>query len=413
MTTERSNVRWIPIGELGEVRMGKQLSPMSTGRAESTPYLRVANVFEDRIDYGDVKSMYFSAAEREVYGLRPGDILLNEGQSLDLVGRSAVYGGQHGEMCFQNTLIRYRPGPAVLPEYAQAVFRRWRTTGTFARIARQTTSVAHLGADRFAAMPFPLIPLREQHRIIDAMTTLDEALERCNQYINKLRIVEAAVARRQLADISARYDTVPTQTLFEVRGGITLGPTRVARGNPHPYLRVANVRRGSIYLHEVLAIEATSDDCEKWGLRADDLLMVEGHANPKEIGRCALAGKAVEGMLYQNHLFRLRSDRVVPAFAELWFNSDRVSDYWRTNATTTSGLYTINRAQVSRIPFPSADTSTQRAILLALEAPARSRSTASEELGKLTSLKQGLMDHLLSGHEEMHAAAPSGTIAAA
>jgi hypothetical protein len=62
-------------------RLCPKFTHTKTGRA----------VFEDRIDTSDVMSMHFSASDEETYLLSPGDILLNEGQSLELVGRSAIY----------------------------------------------------------------------------------------------------------------------------------------------------------------------------------------------------------------------------------------------------------------------------------------------------------------------------------
>ncbi len=41
------------------------------------PYLRVANVYEDRIDLSDVMEMNFTPEEFETYKLKHGDILLN------------------------------------------------------------------------------------------------------------------------------------------------------------------------------------------------------------------------------------------------------------------------------------------------------------------------------------------------
>jgi len=144
MWDEADDIRWVPVGEVGEVRMGKQLSPASRAAGGQMPYLRVANVFEGRIDYTDVKAMGFSAAEKNNYLLRPGDILLNEGQeSLMVVGRSAVYDRDPDAFCFQNTLIRFRPGAMVLSEYAQAVFVKWRRSGVFASVAEKT-SISHL-----------------------------------------------------------------------------------------------------------------------------------------------------------------------------------------------------------------------------------------------------------------------------
>ena len=75
------------------------------------PYLRVANVFDGWIDYSDVLEMDFTPTERETFSLLPNDLLLNEGQSLELVGRSSMYLGKPNRYCFQNTLVRFRCTP--------------------------------------------------------------------------------------------------------------------------------------------------------------------------------------------------------------------------------------------------------------------------------------------------------------
>ena len=59
------------------------------------PYLRVANVFEDRIDTSDVMQMHFSDEEFERYRLAPGDILLNEGQSPEFLDARPSTVGTH------------------------------------------------------------------------------------------------------------------------------------------------------------------------------------------------------------------------------------------------------------------------------------------------------------------------------
>ncbi|MBR7678821.1 restriction endonuclease subunit S, partial [Streptomyces daliensis] len=89
-----------------------------------------------------VKTMHFTNSEKDTYQLQPGDILLNEGQSLELVRRSAIYNEQPGKFFFQNTLIRFRPGPRVKSRFAQEVFTHWLASGRFSGIAKQTTSIA-------------------------------------------------------------------------------------------------------------------------------------------------------------------------------------------------------------------------------------------------------------------------------
>ena len=181
------------VEDFGEVRMGRQRSPRHESGPSMAPYLRVANVFDGHIDYSDVLNMNFSPAEKVVYGLRAGDILLNEGQSLDLVGRSAIYDGEPDSYFFQNTLIRYRCAGSLLPKFAQLVFSAWLKWGYFSRVAFQTTSIAHLGADRFAQMGMSVPSLEEQRRIVSIIEAHDERITAERARLEKLRKLKAGL----------------------------------------------------------------------------------------------------------------------------------------------------------------------------------------------------------------------------
>lgn len=154
------------IRNIGHVQLGRQRAPQHHSGTHMRPYLRVANVFENRIDTSDVMEMNFTPDEFETYRLKPKDILLNEGQSMELVGRPAMYRGEVPGACFTNTLVRFQACPAVLPDFALLVFLAYLKNGRFQRIATITVNIAHLGAGRFAELEFPLPPLAEQAEIV-------------------------------------------------------------------------------------------------------------------------------------------------------------------------------------------------------------------------------------------------------
>ena len=149
------------------------------------PYLRVANVFEDRIDTSDVMSMNFTPAEFDTYRLASRDILLNEGQSAELVGRPAIYRDEVPGACFTNTLVRYRCTEVVDTDYALLVFLHYMHAGYFTKIARITTNIAHLGADRFASMSFPCPSLQEQREILARATELLAKVRRAQENLDR------------------------------------------------------------------------------------------------------------------------------------------------------------------------------------------------------------------------------------
>lgn len=180
------------------------------------PYLRVANVFDGYIDFTDVNTMAFKPREIAAFRLKTADILLNEGQSVDLVGRCAMYTTGPEDCCFQNTLIRYRAGPETDAEFALQLFRYCREIGIFSRIAVKTNSIAHLGVSRFAELELPFPSLPEQRKIAEILRTWDEATEKL-EGMRAAKERKISLMRQHFfeAEYSSNNRLRPAKALFE------------------------------------------------------------------------------------------------------------------------------------------------------------------------------------------------------
>lgn len=188
---------WTRVSVAGRVQLGRQRSPQFHSGENMVPYLRVANVFEERIDVSDVMAMHFSKTDEATYRLEPKDILLNEGQSLELVGRPAMYCGELERACFTNTLVRFQTESGVAPEFALLVFLHYMHSGRFRKIAKITTNIAHLGAERFSDLPFPLPPIDEQMQIVSSYASIIENVEAQRREI-ELSLKRATAQRKNL-----------------------------------------------------------------------------------------------------------------------------------------------------------------------------------------------------------------------
>ena len=179
--------------DAGRIQLGRQRSPKFHSGDSMHPYLRVQNVFEDRLDLSDVMTMDFPGEDFQRYRLHPGDILLNEGQSPEYLGRPAMYRGELPGACFTNTLIRFQAYPHVDAEFALIVFRHYMHSGRYLRAGTTTTNIAHLGAGRFGDIEFPLPGLEEQTEIVRRVETLFAFADRL-----EARLAQAQTAATRL-----------------------------------------------------------------------------------------------------------------------------------------------------------------------------------------------------------------------
>ncbi|MFD7685546.1 restriction endonuclease subunit S [Streptomyces sp. NPDC059781] len=387
-----SEVRWVPVSEVGEVRMGKQLSPASSRSGTQVPYLRVANVFEGRIDYSDVKTMGFSDVERRVYGLRDGDILLNEGQeSLFNVGRSAIYRGDFGDFCFQNTLIRFRPSGMVLPEYAQEVFVQWRRRGLFAAVAEKT-SISHLGGSRFAKMPFPLIPVSQQRRIIEKMSAVAESQHVEQEVIAKLsRLRESFISqlvggeRATLADVITEGPQNGLYKAAESYGEAGL-----------PIVRINSFSGGpSDFTRGLLRVAVTPDEARRYVLSVGDLLINRVNT-PGLVGRSTVVTRIDEPTLFESNIMRCKVavDRMHPGFLGAWMSTSTVKRYFAGRTKPAVSQASINRSDVYSCPVPEISLSEQTAFLSRLQVIDSAILKERNILSKVHAVGQGVVDDL-------------------
>ena len=80
------------------------------------PYLRVANVYANRLELDDVAEIGLTDAEFAKTKLAKDDLLIVEGNgSLDQIGRAALWTGEITDCVHQNHIIRWRAFNRVLP----------------------------------------------------------------------------------------------------------------------------------------------------------------------------------------------------------------------------------------------------------------------------------------------------------
>ena len=211
--------RWqhVRLGEVAEVRLGRQRSPQRAIGDRMKPYLRAANVTWAGLVLDDVKQMDFTAEESVSYELRAGDLLLSEASGSPMeVGKPAQYRGEIDGCCFQNTLIRVRLPEFLSPDFYERYFRQQALIGRFAENSRGM-GINHLGAKKLAGWLIPVPSRSEQQTIVAKVDQL-------NQLCDKLEARQQA--RHQLAS-RLRASSLDALTNAETADDLRTAWTRV------------------------------------------------------------------------------------------------------------------------------------------------------------------------------------------
>ncbi|NEQ83003.1 MAG: restriction endonuclease subunit S [Moorea sp. SIO2I5] len=97
------------LGEISKVQGGLQVTSKRKNNPMEIPYLRVANVYRDRLVLDEIKTIRVTEQEAQRTYLQTGDILIVEGHGNSTeIGRSSVWNGSIPNCTHQNHLIRVR-----------------------------------------------------------------------------------------------------------------------------------------------------------------------------------------------------------------------------------------------------------------------------------------------------------------
>jgi type I restriction enzyme S subunit len=364
-----------------------------------------------------------TAAEVRRFALKKGDVLITkDSETPDDIGiPSVVMDDLPNTVCGYH-LALVRPRDAVNPVFLAYLFESDVAKRHFLRTANGVTRFG-IGIAAISSLPMSLPPREEQASIASILGALDDELESARAAVEGARVVQRTLladllargvcSDGQLRDgatqgddfVASKAGTLPDEwtistvgSEFALQNGITLNEERRLHLQKHPYLRVANVRRYELDLTDVQELGAEDSELADRILREGDLLVVEGHADRMQIGRCALVTAEAAGMTFQNHLFRLRTrGRISPEFADLWLNSSYAQRYWNARCGTSSGLNTINQRNLRQLLIPVPTAQEQSAITKMAAAQRTHGRSLVARVSALQTLRRSLMVELLTG----------------
>lgn len=137
--------------------------------------------------------------------LRRGDILFNNTNSQELVGKSALVDRDY-DYGFSNHITRLRLKEGVYPGFVVFYLTLLRNSGYFAKLCTRWINQAAVNTDTLKVQTIPLPPLAEQKRIVAKVDELMALCDRLEAQQQERERQHVALARASLA----RFAVAPT-----------------------------------------------------------------------------------------------------------------------------------------------------------------------------------------------------------
>jgi type I restriction enzyme S subunit len=166
------------VAPLGELLTASQYGLSVKGGPEGRcPILRMTNQVNGRIKAEKLQYADVTDKQLQSHRVEPGDLLFNRTNSLELVGRTAIF-DLPGDYVFASYLIRLRAKADGLdPEFLNFYLGGEQTQKRLKGIATRAVSQSNISATRLQGFPIPLPPLPEQKRIAHILSTVQWAIE--------------------------------------------------------------------------------------------------------------------------------------------------------------------------------------------------------------------------------------------
>jgi len=114
----------------------------------------------------------------EDYILKPGDILFNNTNSVDLIGKTAIFRGEFPRCVYSNHITRIRVNQKkIVPEWIlYLLIRKWEL-GVFKAICHRHVHQAGINNEDLLRLKIPLPPIEEQQAIVSTILANDNVLK--------------------------------------------------------------------------------------------------------------------------------------------------------------------------------------------------------------------------------------------
>jgi type I restriction enzyme S subunit len=380
-------------------------------QANGVPHVRPMNVDRaGRISLADLRYVPVDYDDRR---LSTGDVLFNNTNSPELIGKTAYVGREGDGLAFSNHMTRLRMLAVVEPRFsALQLHYLWSMRYFLHRCVKHVNQASVSSTELAKSVPLVVPPLNEQKRIVakidELFSELDKGVDSLTTAREQLDVYRLAILHQALIDGNGA--PFPTKSLDELIGEIGQGwspkcdVNTPAKDGEWAIIKTTAVQPMSYLGHECKPLPSDLEPKTSIEIRDGDLLMTRKGPRPRTGVVCYVPKARPRSMLCDTvYRFRAREDVVLPEYLEIALNAPAVVQEInrRKSGISESGI-SLNHGKLRSLPIPVPKSLASQARIVQTVRERMSIvdhqcALVAEQVQRVEALRQAILKRAFSG----------------
>jgi len=292
------------------------------------------------------------------------------------------------------------------------------------RVVAQGSTFKAIGRTELANLQVADVPIPEQRRIAEILDTIDDAIQKTEALISKLKAMKQGLLHdlltrgldksgklrdpkahpeqfkdSPLGNAPRSWRVQKLQSFYDEPSVNGLYKPKKYYGHGPLMIHMPQMFRGLIIdTSDAARVEVNSAEIDRYGLRNGDLVFARRSLNLEGAGRCALVNDLTETTTFESSIIRvrIRQEELLPEFVNYFLNS-AIGFRLRLPLIRQVAVSGVSSGDIASIPIPCPSISEQERIIQVIEAHVSHIRNEKQYRDKLKLQKKGIMHDLLTG----------------
>jgi len=374
------------------------------------PVTRIETISEEKIDPSKLGYVIgLSEKDIEEHRLIEGDILFSHINSIEHIGKTAIYEGVPDFLLHGMNLLLLRPDKnKVHPKFLLYLLRLLRARKTFWIMSKKAVNQASINQTELGNLRIFFPSLEEQQKIAEILSTIDETIQKTDDIIAKTEalkkglmqeLITKGIGHKEFKDteigkIPKEWNVANLGSIAKIySGNIAPQEEKYFKNGKYPFIRVQHLTELeeekfpvsydfiNDYALSDLKLKLFKKGCIVFP-KSGESIKLEKRAMLKE-DSCVVNHLAVIEPLYEN---------IDNLFLFYYLCTIKTSNY-----LTETTMPSLNLSTISKFPVPLPSLIEQQKITSILSTVDKKLDVLKQEKVKLEKIKQWFMDELLTG----------------